>query len=440
MFAALALGSWHWPEAEQPNRDKGGDQLYLDATPRMKQQMGEALRRLTAAAGDFNPQVRTAALLALAKRGGIHAANAVKGAAASASGAVPEVAWASLIAQAFLGERTGAPYLSALLQGDRRLKRAAALAVSVGALQQGSGETEWGREPGRILATLESADLRATEGPEIMFARGVLVWKHQKTERYKAIFDIAVNPRTEREVAVAATQVLLFCEQEWFKRELVRWVRGEGDFKLRKQVLAGFLLLAASRGSAEGIEAVARYLTQPGRRPKGTREWDVRFYAAVGLARAFSEGRLVASSARAKALDALRGGLLSMHKQAPFRAALAQWLETNSVPIESDPHFRPLEQGVRRLEAAFVSRHALLSRDLTDACVHRVNRFTMRMLQVDNVQAVPAGSPEQSSTPLLILKADLEAFPYFSWREFLWERGARPAFTLGEGDPRSIDR
>lgn len=438
-FAALALGSWHWTEAERQATTKGGELREAERTRRMKRDMETALRRLGDAAGDFNPLVRIAALLALAKRGGSHAGRTAMAAIGRLTGATPEVEWAALLTQAFLRERTGTPYLAALATNDRGLKRAAGLAISVGALQEGAGDLDWVKRPRRILDALEKGELNAFDGPELVFARGVLIWQRQLTEEWKKLWEIAVNPRMDSEIAVAAAQALLFCGQGWFEKDVMRWARGESGRSLSEPVLAGFLLLAAMQGNADGVGAAARYLEHSGRRPKGTRAWDVRFHAAVGLARAFAAGKLVQPELRSQALDALKGGLRTVHKEAPFRQALERWIEVQGTAIEGDPHYRPPEASVRRLEGAFVCPHALLSRDLIDVCVHRVNKLTLRLFGAHNVQAVGGASADKVNTPLLFLRAYLEPYPYFSRLEFKWRRGARDLPTLPD-DARSIDR
>ncbi|MDJ0974904.1 MAG: hypothetical protein QNJ98_10630 [Planctomycetota bacterium] len=442
-FGALALGSWHWTEAERqvtPETPKGGEAHEAARTKRMKRQMDTTLRRLGDAVGDFNPYVRTAALLALAKRGGSHAGRATMDAIERLEGASPEVAWAALLAQAFLRERTGAPYLAALATDKRGLKRAAGLAVSVGALQEGAGELDWVKRPAKTLEALTRGELNPFDGPELVFARGVLTWQRQLNDEWEKLWQIAISPRMDSEIAVAAVQALLFCQQDWFKRSLMTWARGESGRTLSEPVLAGFLLLAATEGNAAGVGAAARYLEHPGRRPKGTRSWDVRFHAAVGLARAFASGAIKEPTLRTQALDALRGGLRSMHKEAPFRAELERWLEAHAERITKDAHHRPEEESVRRLEQAFTCPHALLSRDLIDVCVHRVNKLTLRLFGAHNVQPTSGDSPEKSNTPLLFLRSYLEAYPYFSRLEFQWRRGARDLPSLPADDPRSIDR
>ena len=68
-------------------------------------------------------------------------------------------------------------------------------------------------------------------------------------------------------------------------------------------------LLALFKAVVEegGVSAAARYLEHPGRRPKGTRDWDVRFHASVGLARAFASGAIEDTALRAR-VRRMRGG------------------------------------------------------------------------------------------------------------------------------------
>lgn len=443
VFAALALGCWHWPEGELRDR-RVPDSLHSDPTPRMRRQMINARTALVGAINHFDAQLKKAAVLALAKRGGADAANQLFAALGRLEpAAVPEVAWARLIAQGFLRARTETAFVAPFhaVGSDNNMKRAAALAMSVAMLQESpDGEPlPWVANHEKLLRTLERAGVHPVDGPEVVFARGVLAWVRQLPEEWRRIWKIAVDPGSNERVAVAASQALMFCGQGWFQKDVIKWASGGGDSTLQEPVLAGFLLLAAMQGKEAGIAAAERYLKHGARRPKGDRTWDVRFHAAVGLARALSANRITNRTLRGRAIDAMEAGLKTVHKDAPFRVALQSWLDTHAKLVRSDQHYRPAEDSVRALEASFTCPHALLSRDLIDVCVHRVNKFTLRVFNAHNVQPVAGGGTEKAKTPLLFLRKYLETHPYFSRLEFQLDRGAREAVTLPEG-ATGIDR
>ena len=56
-------------------------------------------------------------------------------------------------------------------------------------------------------------------------------------------------------------------------------------------------------GTREGVDAVKAYLANPSRTPKGKAEWDVRYFAALGLLRALAQGRFTDPQLRKEALD-----------------------------------------------------------------------------------------------------------------------------------------
>lgn len=447
VFAALALGSWHWPEmTETRERPKAeGWAGSRDPTPKMKESLREAGRRLANAVRDDNPQVRKAAALALAKRGGRRSANELFDAVAlRGPESVPEVNWAFLLARGFLRPRTPEAFFAPFLPGrtDNNLKRAAALSMSVAMLQEGpSGDlVPWVQDHAALLRTLKKAGVNPREGPEVVFARGVLAWKKQLTEEWPEIARISVDPGVNEQTAVAAAQALLFCGTDAFRKDVLRYALGEAKRAIpRDSVLAGYLLIATMQGTDRSIEAAARYLKNSGLRPKGGRAWDVRFHAAVGLARAFAAKRITGEGRRTAALDALRAGAAKLHKEAPFRLALKAWLDVEAPKIATDVNYRPSLAGVRTLESSFTCPYALLSRDLKEVCAHRANKFTLRILGAHNVQPPKAGAADKAQTQLLFLRSYLEAYPYFSRLEFLWERGARPQPGLRSGEV-GIDR
>jgi hypothetical protein len=432
-FGALALGCWHHVDAETPDAPRM-DPLRADDAATLRRAMGDSLRRLTTLVHDGHPHVRTASVLALAKRGGEAARLALQDGlniVAEKDNAANQDSWAAQIAYGFLRPPTGKPFFEALEVDDTLLRRSAALGLSVAMLSEGAAP--WTADQEAILDALARRTIVKRDGPEIVFARGVCAWKNQVTPEWKHIWNIAVQPSSERLVAIAAAQALLFCGESWFKKDVLKWAAGDGKFDdLEPGVLAGFLLLAAQSGKPEGLRAASEWLHNGARTPKGDRNWDVRIYAVIGLLRALSFGHFTTADERQRIIDALEAGLKIMHKDVCIRAALEAFLAVHKQKLLRDAFYRLPAESLDAFDDCFQCPYALLSRDLIDVCVHRVNAQVELMFNFDSLRPVKPG--DKTGTAQRMLKSYFDAYPYFRRLEFRVNRGARPAIPLPEGE------
>ena len=379
--------------------------------------------------------MRTACILGLAKRGGKPARRALRDGLAvlTASGsAANQDSWAAQIAQGFLHPSSGAPFFEALEKDDTLLRRSAALALSVAMLSEGA--KDWTADQEAILGALARRSVMKRDGPEIVFARGVCAWKNQVTPEWKKLWNIAVQPSSERLVSIAAAQALLFCGEGWFQKDVLKWAAGEGKFDdLEPGVLAGFILLAAQSGKPAGLRAATEWLRNGSRPPKANdRNWDVRIYAVIGLLRALTFGHFTTVDERQRIIEALEAGLKQMHKDICIRGTLEAFLRDHKQKLLRDAFYRLPARSLEPFDKCFRCPYALLSRDLIDVCVHRVNAQVELMFNFDSLRAVKPG--DKTGTAQRMLRAYFAEYPYFRRLEFRIERGARPAIPLPQAE------
>ncbi len=433
-FGALALGCWHHVEADTPDAPKM-DPLRSDDAATLRRAMSDSLLRLTSLVHESHPHVRTASVLALAKRGGEASRRALRhglAIVASTDKAANQDRWAAQIARGFLRHPQGAPFFAALTQDDALLRRSAALGLSVAMLSEGAAA--WTGDQEAILGALAHLTIVKRDGPEVVFARGVCAWKNQVIPEWKKLYNIAVQPSSERLVAIAAAQALLFCGEGWFKKDVLKWAAGEGKFDaLEPGVLAGFLLLAAQSGKPQGLKAAVEWLRNGNRDPKANdREWDVRIYAVIGLLRALTFGHFTTAEERQKIIEALEVGLTTMHKGICIRPALEAFLAEHKEKLLRDAFYRLPAESLRAFDDCFQCPYALLSRDLIDVCVHRVNAQVGLMFNFDSLRNMKPG--DKTGTAQRMLRAYFNAYPYFRRLEFRLDRGARPTTPLPQAE------
>jgi len=438
--ACLALGCFHWLEGVDRDRQQGiVDPLTSDRVGRVHKWMKTAERVLRRRIRDDNAQVRAAALVAFAKRGGDGSLQRLNESYDAKMVAEPTTRWAHLLALGFLGESRIDPFFNALDDDSRRLQRAASLAMSVGMLID--RPPDWTTNSDVILKRLERVPLGKTEGPEAVFARGVCTWKYQKILDWKKLWDIAVQPRGEPDIALAAAQMLLFCEERWILDAAIKVAAGKSGSRVREPVLAMCLLHAGRRGTPQGIDAAHAWLSNPGKTPRAeSTGWDVRFHAAIGLLRALREGRIEDETLRARAIEALQNAVKKgMAKDAPCRLALERVLEEEAPKILANKSNRLSKAGLDAVENSFQCKYGLLARDPIDACVHRVNLLVQDLWSLRNLTSGAAGAPKKDQQAQLYLKSYLDRYPYFSRLEFRHERGWRRA-VVDSDDPMVFDR
>ncbi len=437
----LALGCFHWREGVDRDRYRRvPDILNPDRSGAMQRSLQKADRVLLRRVLDDNAQVRAMALMALAKRGGDVTLQRLNERWNPKVVADPVTPWAHLLTLAFLGEPHIDPFFDALDDDSSDMKRAAALALSVGMLID--RPPEWTGNSDLILKRLSRADLsHQKQGPEAVFAMGVCIWKFQKILEWKRLWHIAETPSTKTEIAIAAAQMLLFCEERWFLDAAIRVAAGNSGRRAAPPVLAMCLLHAGQHGTRQGIEAVREYLRDPAERPRAEGGgWDVRFHAAVGLLRALHLGRIEDKELREQAVEALEDAVKTgMAKDAPCRIALERVLEEEAPKIKANTSNRISRAGLEAVENSFRCKYGLLAKDPIDACAHRVNEFMLEFWGLKTLTKGSPGDPKKDQQAQLYLKSYLDRYPYFSRVEFRHDRGWRKSVASPD-DAMVFDR
>ncbi len=448
-FAALALGCFHWPEADLPKiyAERAG---YYDAVPGTGKKLrtaSEALKqartRLVDRCNDKQAFMRVAALLALAKMGGpdvrtLHAGRTLD----AFANANPQRA--AMLTDAFLGTGKLKTLLQATRDEDRRVRAAAALAMAVAILQE--RPATWTRDHDVLLKAVRfngtSYDRVLEDGAEAVFARGVIALQRQSNDEWKKLWALATGATTKALVAESAAQTLRFCDVPWFRDAVVLWAT-KPPTDLKPSVLALVLLRAGELGSPDAIDGLVEWLRIKSRRPVPNERWDPRWYAAVGLLRALQEGRIRPKKDRVRVIEALRKSVAQvLDRKCALRAALALVLEGHGKRIaeadESAVQRLPLAS-LRAVERSFRCPHSLLSRDVIDTCARRVNDMVHDSFGLSGIIPGKPGEPPTKQMPERYLRRYLDAFPYFSRLEFRERRGARPYPTLRDPE-QGIDR
>jgi hypothetical protein len=442
-FCCLALGCFPWPEGKLPKRY---EELaaYYEAVPgparAMKigvRDLGETRRVLLKRAQDKHAFSSVSALLAMAKMGGAELRTGLFDAP------LPEYAnsepkRALLLARSFLQAEDAKPYfgLDGLKNDETRIRAAAALALAVAMLME--DPVPWTLEVDRLLKELKTAHMQLPGEDEAVFARGVAAHLSQQADEWKELWACAVTPSSKRNCAEAACQMLLFCEEPWFREDVVSWARKPGD-AMKDSVLGLVLLRAGEMATPEAFAAVNDWLRSKSLRPASNTRWDPRWYATIGLLRALHAGRFVGQSERREVVETLRSALQRkiIHREAPIRAALERALEEHGdrivAPKDAALYHLPLA-ALREVERSFPCPFGLLAGDPTDACVRRVNDMIWRIYGLDALKPNKPG--EVSQQPERYLKRYLTPYPYFSRLEFLVRRGYRdlPAYDTSASD------
>lgn len=459
-FAALALGEFYGPDLARvgPWSREGTAEGFTEA----RKALAEAQTALAAALVDDSAPVQTAAALALGKIGGAEAAGLLLRAKPELSHWQPRAA--RLVAAGLLPGSDGGALAAALKDGSSKIRAAAALAVAAWATGQVYGEgTEVAgvaitraNEFEALLDPVRNTAIRAGEdGAEAIFARGALAHVTRKPAPWEELYRVAVAPSTEAVTAIAATQALLFSPpQSAVRRQLAEFIGRDGSGLQREPtVVAGFLLVAGTDALPVGIRACREFLGNRARDPRGRVDWDPRFHAIVGLARALEAG-VVEGSDRLDALKALAEASKSLLPGDPgahsFKSVFEDVLgRTARDAFEKDPTLKLSDKARARLEAAFVDPDAMTARDPIDLVVDRLNDFAWILFGLDGVKpaaggGIGTGGPRQPRTddePQRFLMAWLRAEPYFTRIDLHRERGVVPAPPAPPRDPaRELDK
>lgn len=467
-FAALALGTFYGPDTVR--RGPGSREGTADGATKARESLAEVLTALGTALGDDHPHVQLAAALALGKIGGM-GASAILSARLRAAPTFAQVQphLGTLLALGLLPGEDDGRLAAALKDPDKRVRAAAALAVTCWAIGQVDGEgpdpaanaQRKARELDPLLVATTNPVLRENDwdGAEAAFARGMLARISGSMEVWEALYQEATRPATQRDVAVACAQALLFAPaQSPVRQEMARFLLKPrlGQAVREPAVVAAFLLVAGNDGSPEGVHACLEYLRNKAREPRGRVDWDVRYHASIGLVRALTAGR-VAPAAREEALEALsegiRGGLPPGDPSVrTFRSVLEEVAGKGPRDaLRVDPERRLPEGRAALLSATFVDPDALLAADPIDVAVDRLADAVWVLFGLDGVAKAAAGgilpgaprTPSKEDQPLRYLMGWLEKEPYFTRLDLHRERGrtkAPPALPTDVARRELLDR
>lgn len=458
-MAALALGSFHYHQGELPAR-------YAEADPRGEVMPGIAQSRRRAAeamkdgrrllASNLDHPLfffRIAVNFAMAKMGGTEVAEDFF--ATDPEFPNPELLRANLLTAAFLGAQDAKRFQKHLLGVEAKaaqtnVEASAALALAVAMLQEDA--PDWTREARSIQRHLRGIGVALPEAhAERVFALGVCAHRNQANAAWNDVWEAATRSSIDQGVASAAAQILMHCTVPEVEARMIDLLVNPGRTP-HEPVLAMALLRGGASGNADALPKVMEWLRNKARRPASNDRWDPRWYAVVGLLRALHEGRIKPKAERAQVLDALRraaGGRLptgravpgTLHKDTAIRRVLRATLDVHGAKLAaadaSALYLLPREE-LSRVEGSFTCPHGLLARDVTDACVDRVNAMVADIFGLKNLPAWKQGA-DNKYMPQRFLRRHVEAHPYFSRLEFRAERGRRDRPRLPAGTP-GIDR
>jgi hypothetical protein len=131
-------------------------------------------------------------------------------------------------------------------------------------------------------------------------------------------------------------------------------------------------------------------------------------------------------------VEALRAGARRGLADGPFKQRLERLLEQRRAEL-ADPAVALPDADVRPLERAFACPFALVSREVEDVAVHRLNEILPVILRIHTRPSTPM-EPDKTEQPQRFLRAYLERYPYFRRIELRPGRGLRPPEAM-VGDP-----
>jgi hypothetical protein len=443
-FCALALGAFRGPTFAPPLPRRPDPLMRRIPEEEARRNLDEAVAALGRHALHGHPHVRVAVALALGKSGARNARELLQPEArlrGAAKDAVVEPRQAVLIAVGLLpGQDDESLLVEALKDGERPIRRAAALAVAVQALHD--HPPGWTNAPERMLRALKNDQIRPhlEDGAEAVFARGILAATGLAPGEWRKLFDLAKVPSTEEDAAASAAQCLLFCDEPWFLGRAVTSVTEGVD--LKPTVLAMMLLRIGEQATEEGIGICEKLLSNKAARPRGEPEWDVRYFAVVGLLRALAAGRVADETRRALVLEALDQGLKRGLLKGPFRTELERVMNQERRQLTENVHYALPESRVFDVEGSFDDPYGLFARDLRDMAVVRLNGIVPIVFNVNELKPGPPGERDVSEAPRKFLRSCHRHFPYFTRLDLRATRGLRPEVTMPRGqDPNEeVDR
>ncbi len=445
--AVLALGAFHGPEGlGEPRRYADRTQVTDPVVEARRLLEGEGYTLLESYLQDPNAPVRVAAYLALAKSGGRAARERVDRGAPARDVAV-EPRMARLVALGLMGvagvaEFDEERFLQALGDEETRVRAAAALGAALQAVSD--APPPWTRAPDRLLRAFSAAALSTgkADTAEVVFARGCLAALRQRPDEWSALLALATEPQISLEVAQAAAQVLLACDDAPLRSRALTHLQGNRR-ALSEPVVASFLLRAGYDATPEGVRACREWLGNPSLGPASDRDWDVRWHAVVGLLRALAEGRVAGAETRKAAVEALEAAVeKGLHRDTPLLPPLAELLRAQRPLLLASPDHRLAERDVRAIEALLHCRHGLLARDLRDSAVQRANGLLRDgMLLLGSMRALRPGpdrEKDKDGSSKRFVERYLTAWPYLSRLDLLADRGRRPPEALRFDRPEKV--
>ena len=449
-MAALALGCFHYHQEDLPPRYRGapgraGPLPGVETTHRRAAEAMRDGRRLLASYLSHETFfLRIASTFAMAKMGGPEVAEEFF--RVDAPAANPEPRRARILASAFLGAPDPRAYQKHLLgveakAAQRTEEASAALAMAVAMLQE--EPADWTRDAKSVLKHLRGTGVAQPEAQmERVFGIGVCAHVNQSNEAWNDVWDEAMRASTDRGVAGAAAQVLVHCELPSIEERMIALLVNPTKTP-HDPVLAMALLRGGASGHADALPKIGDWLKSRSKRPAANSRWDPRWYAIVGLLRAFHEGRIKSKAEREQALVYLRKAVgTTIPKEVPIHGQLQSLLEVHGERLaRAEPTALYLlpRASLERVESSFTCPYGLLERDLIDACVSRVNNMVMGIFRLFGVPAWKPGGDNTKFQPERYLKRYLQKYPYFSRLEFRTERGRRAEPALATGDA-GIDR
>lgn len=443
--AALALGAFHGPDGlGYPRRYADQTQVGDPVVDARRVLEVQGLTLLEALLQDPNAPVRVAAYLALGRTGGARARARIES-GAPASDAAVEPRMARYVALGLLpvppvGDYDDGHFLQGLGDEETRVRAAAALGAGLQALCD--APPPWTATPERLLRAFGTAAMVTgkSDTAEALFTRGCLAWLRQRPDEWAEILAAATEPLASLEVAQAAAQVLLWCEEPSLRARALSQLTGNRR-ALSEPVLASFLLRAGYDGTLEGVHACREWLGNPSLGPASERDWDVRWHAAIGLLRALSAGRLATPDARRAALEALEAAVeKGLHRDTPLLAPLANLLRKQRPLVLASPDYRLPEEEVHVVEGAVRCRYGLLARDLRGAAIERANAMVRDgMFQMGSLRALKPGvERDKEGSSKRFVERYLSAWPYLSHLDLLAGRGRRPPEALRYDLPEKV--
>lgn len=446
LSAMLALGTFAGPEGVGLARRRPDPLLAHDAVAEARRLLeGETLDLLRGGLRDQSWPVRCAAAFALAKTGGPKAASLLRQEGPVADAAVgPRMA--VLLSRGFLavgGAYDQDLFVEGLADGERLVRAAAALGA---ALQVTCDHPPaWVDGPGRLLRALASSTVSTgkEDTAEAAFARGCLAWRARDGALWDELLTQAVAPDVAGQVAVAAAQALVACDDPAARARALAQLR-DNVRALHPAVLASFLLRAPHAGTLAGVEACEPWLSNGGLTPRQARDWDPRWHAVLGLCRGLCDGTLADPAARARAVALLeQAARRGLHREAALLPVLERALAAHGPALAAGPATRLPAAVLAELEAAAPCTYGLLAHDLPSMAVARAN--TMVFVGIFDLAGLKpltgrdnGKERDKDGTARRFVQRFLEAWPYFRRIDLLEERGRRPPPRLVYDDPAKV--